>query len=63
MKPNWTEDHINEYLNYAYLEIGDTFNTNTQNPFEADLSKDGVAEDLVKVFKNIDYMPFTVKTL
>jgi hypothetical protein len=63
MQPNWTEDHIKEYLNYAYLEIGDAFNIETQNPFEVDLQKDGIAEDLVKVFKNIDYMPFTVKTL
>ena len=26
MEQNWNEEHIKEYLNYAYLEIGDTFN-------------------------------------
>ena len=60
---SWSEDRIKSYLDNAYLEIGDTFDVKTNNPFDLDIKKDNVAEDLVKVFKNIDYMPFTVKTL
>lgn len=60
---SWSEDRIKEYLNYAYLEIGDTFDIETDNPFDLNIKKDNIAEDLVKVFKNIDFMPFTVKTL
>ena len=63
MEQNWNEEHIKEYLNYAYLEIGDTFNIPTKNPFSLEGKSENVAEDLVKVFKNTDYLPFTVKTL
>ena len=63
MEQNWNEEHIKEYLNYAYLEIGDTFNIDIKNPFKLEGKSENIAEDLVRVFKNTDYLPFTVKTL
>lgn len=63
MPSNWSNEHIQEYLNNAYLEIGDTFDLEINNPIKSDLSKESIPEELVKIFKNIDYLPFTVKTL
>ena len=63
MKNNWSKDHIDEYLNNAYLEIGDTFDVKTTPVFPESLSKNEIPEALVSVFKNLDYLPFTVKTL
>jgi hypothetical protein len=60
---NWTKEHIQEYLNNAYLEIGDTYNLEIENPIDLSVGKDLVPEQLVRIFKDIDYLPFTVKTL
>jgi len=60
---NWSEDRIKEYLDFAYLEVGDPSLLQTSNPFDLTVKKDDIAEELVKIFKNIDYLPFTVKTL
>jgi len=63
LNKNWSEERIKEYLDYAYLEIGDTNSISIQNPFEIQIEKNDIPEELVKIFKNIDYLPFTVKTL
>jgi hypothetical protein len=63
MQNNWSKDHIDEYLNNAYLEIGDTFKITTENVFRENLSKNDIPEALVSVFKDLRYLPFTVKTL
>ena len=63
MPNSWSNDHIQEYLNNAYLEIGDTFDLDVVSPIKTELPKESIPEELVKVFKNIDYLPFTVKTL
>ena len=37
---SWSEDRIKSYLDNAYLEIGDTFDVKTNNPFDLDIKKD-----------------------
>ena len=63
MDKHWSEDRIKQYLDFAYLEVGDPSLLQTENPFDLSIKKDDIAEELVKIFKNIDYLPFTVKTL
>ena len=63
MRPVWTDDHIQDFLENSYLEIGDTYNLEVPKLFPLDIPKDGIAEVLVSIFKDINYLPFTVKTL
>lgn len=60
----WDENHQLEFLNNLYLEIGDTFTLDVENPFDKRLA-DGldISECLVDIFMNPEYLPFTCKYL
>ena len=56
MRPVWTDDHIQDFLENSYLEIGDTYNLEVPKLFPLDIPKDGIAEVLVSIFKDINYI-------
>jgi len=54
IKNKWSEDRIKEYLDFAYLEVGDPTLLDTDNPFDLGGKREDIAEELVKIFKNIN---------
>ena len=59
----WNQEHREEVLKNAYMELGDTYLLDIKNPFELPYVKNDVPSEIVKLCLSEDYLHFTTKYL
>ena len=60
---SWSQEHRDELLKNAYLEIGDTYLIDTPKASSHFLSKETVAEDIIRLCMNENYLQFPTKNI
>ena len=57
----WSQEHRDDFLKYAYLEIGDTYLLDTSKSKSMFKGKETIAEDIVKTCMDENYLHFPSK--
>ena len=57
----WNEEHREEVLRNAYMELGDTYSLDIKNPFELYYEKEKVSDEIVNLCMSEDYLHFITK--
>jgi len=58
---NWNKEHQDEFLANAYLEIGDTYKIEVENPMSLSPTIRDIEEEFVGLCLNSQYLNFSVK--
>ena len=56
--PNWSQEHKEDYLSNAYLEMGDTYNLDIKNPINLNTKHKDIPESLVNLCMDENYLHF-----